>query len=423
MPPPDNGEDDATRAVAAPPELLPQPAAPQVTPGSLLDRYPVIEEIGRGGMGVVLRAYDPKLQREVALKVVRTASADAEARLVREAQAMARLSHPNVVAVYDVAVQEDDTQSQVVMAMEYVPGTDLRHWLVHEERAPEAIVEAFVAAGRGLAAAHAEGLLHRDFKAANVLVGDDGRVRVTDFGLARLDTAPSHDSSLPELASGSGSGPSAGPLTVAGTVMGTPRYMAPEQHRAEELSPAIDQYAFCVSLWEALTKEPPFIGSGPELLSGKLRGPPPWPRRVALRTKAADAIARGLSPRAEDRHPSMHALLEVLIPQPRSQARFVVPGVLIAGALSVAAWNSIQSDGQTQCTGAAQLLADVWGPDRRAALATAYADANVSYAPSTPCMWLEGPTLHWVSTIMGHRVLECARVIIVFTNSILQRPV
>ena len=154
-----------------------------LAPGMQLGRYLIIEELGAGGMGLVLRGYDPKLQREVALKVLRSdvLEDEARARMVREARAMAKLSHPNVVAVYDVETSEQG----VMLVMEYVPGQTLRQWL-KQNRAWQDVVRAFVSAGRGLAAAHEAGLLHRDFKPSNVLVAErDGRVRVTDFGLAR----------------------------------------------------------------------------------------------------------------------------------------------------------------------------------------------------------------------------------------------
>src|SRR5690348_15377273 len=201
-------------------------------------------------MGVVHRAYDPALRREVALKVVRVArSQTARDRLLREAQALAQVTHPNVVTIYDVG----SVGADVFLAMELIRGETLAAWLA-TQRSPAEIVAAFVAAGRGLAAAHAAGLVHRDFKPHNVLRRKDGRIVVTDFGLARgievaielettlrLRSAQSSDDNTPSSLTG---------LTQTGSVQGTPAYMAPEQWSGENVGPAADQFAFCVALWE-----------------------------------------------------------------------------------------------------------------------------------------------------------------------------
>jgi serine/threonine protein kinase len=248
------------------------PELPTQSAGTSLGRYVVLGELGRGGMGVVLRAYDPKLQREVALKCLKPGvlSSDQGERLIREAQAMAKLSHPNVVAIYDVELESE----RVTLTMEYVEGQTLRKWLADHARSPTEILTCFIEAGRGLTAAHEAGLLHRDFKPANVLVSRSGTVKVTDFGLARLDEAHQNISADPEAVAGSledAIGPSRDSgssrvLTQAGDVMGTPAYMAPEQHVGGSMTPAVDQYAFCVSLWQALRTragivDPVFRGS------------------------------------------------------------------------------------------------------------------------------------------------------------------
>ena len=374
--------------------------------GSALDRYVVIEEIGRGGMGVVLRAYDPKLQREVALKVLRAASAESEARLVREARAMAQLSHPNVVAVYDVAVRDEDAQSQVALAMEFVPGTDLRHWLEQQDRGCDEVLEAFAAAGQGLAAAHSEGLLHRDFKPGNVLVGDDGRVRVTDFGLARLRSSSSLDDGAPSSrSSGSDSDLSVDRLTEVGSVVGTPRFMAPEQHGAMELSPAVDQYAFCVSLWFALTGLYPFRERSIRALQeAKLEGPPPWPGPSSVPSRVVNAVLRGLSPHPDNRFPSMDALLTQLTPTPRSAARAWIAGGLAVGVLGAGAWAVSTAYEDARCTGAEQQLAQVWSPQRRESIEGAFAGADVSYGAEA---WSHlGPRLDEWTTSWGRMHTE-----------------
>jgi serine/threonine protein kinase len=203
-------------------------------------------------MGRVLRAYDPKLQREVALKEVSSrALGGAGSERLAEARAMAKLSHPNVVAVYDV---EEIDADRLVIVMEYVTGQTLAGWRRDSPRGWEDILSRFRLAGRGLAAAHAAGVLHRDFKPSNVLVGPDGVVKVTDFGLAKLASARLDDE-MQEPGAWTEAAPddddSRAP-TGDRFVVGTPRYMAPEQHAGLRLTPAVDQYALCIALWEAL---------------------------------------------------------------------------------------------------------------------------------------------------------------------------
>jgi tetratricopeptide (TPR) repeat protein len=268
--------------------------------GSGLGRYLPIEELGRGGMGRVLRAYDPKLQREVALKVLHARAVDplARARLVREARTMAKLGHPNVVAVYDV---DDDPEHGVMLAMELVKGSTLRAWLRQQPRRWPEILAAFVEAGRGLAAAHGEGLLHRDFKPANVLIphegsGGRGSCKVTDFGLAKLehDQGPSTSGVRAPLPASS-TDASGEVLTQAGTVIGTPRYMAPEQHFGEALTSAADQFSFCVSLWDALYGEPPFTGNTPTELGSLLSRSGAYPEAEAALEQAYFEAATGMT--------------------------------------------------------------------------------------------------------------------------------
>jgi serine/threonine protein kinase len=205
---------------------------PTLARGSTVGRYVVLSQIGAGGMGVVYAAYDPELDRKIALKLLRPTGLGGDhtfgrARLMREVQAMAKVAHPNVVAVHDVGSWED----QVFIAMEFVEGRTLTEWMAAPHSLPE-IVQVFVQAGRGLEAAHAKGLIHRDFKPDNALVGDDGRVRVMDFGLARPEDGGDEDvrgdtKEVPNVDALST------PLTQDGAVVGTPAYMAPEQHRGD----------------------------------------------------------------------------------------------------------------------------------------------------------------------------------------------
>lgn len=199
--------------------------------GNHIGRYVVLGSVGRGAMGVVLAAFDPELDRKIALKLLHSgSSSDGRARLQREAQALARLSHPNVIRVHDVGTHQD----QVFIAMELVQGTTLDMWLQRRRPSWRTVVEMFIRAGEGLAAAHDAGMIHRDFKPANVLVSDDERVKVTDFGLARIDAdPPAEPAAAPD--SGSGLDSSSSPtLTRTGSLMGTPAYMAPEQLMADQ---------------------------------------------------------------------------------------------------------------------------------------------------------------------------------------------
>ncbi len=319
--------------------------------GRQVGRYVVLEEAGRGAMGRVLRAYDPKLQREVALKELQLRVPNQErarATLVGEARAMAKLSHPNVVSVFDVEAVPQDEGERLILVMEYVEGKTLREWLAAERREWQDILGRFVQAGRGLAAAHTAGLLHRDFKPANVMVGA-GEAKVTDFGLATPGTPL-------------GSAP-ADPSDLDSVVMGTPRYMAPEQHVGRRgLVPASDQYAYCVALWEALCGEPPFPNE--DIGKAKFEGPPAWPRSDVPRWLSS-AIERGLQVAPERRFPSMDALLAALTVGPARVTRrwrLVGVGALVVGVVAV---GSRAARTETPCRGASAKLAGAWDDARR----------------------------------------------------------
>jgi serine/threonine-protein kinase len=267
-------------------------------------RFEVLSELGAGGMGVVYAARDPELGRRVALKLLRPGrgSEGAQQRLLREAQALARLSHPNVVQVYEAGTQE----GLVFLAMEFVEGSTLREHVARHRPALRALLGLYIEAARGLAAAHATGLSHRDFKPDNVLVALDGRVRVADFGLAAA-----HAETQP--APGESGENALLRMTSTGALLGTPAYMAPEQLRGERATGLSDQFSFCVSLWEAVAGRPPFAGDTVEsrsrsVLAGVLVEPPPgaFPRWL-------DALLRrGLSTAPGARFPSMAALIAAL---------------------------------------------------------------------------------------------------------------
>ena len=248
----------------------------EVSAGTHVGRYIVIEQVGAGAMGTVYAALDPDLDRRVALKMLRSraTSDDLRARLLREAKAMARIIHPDVITVYDVGTRG----TQLFVAMEFVKGGTLRSWC-SPRRPWREVLAKYLRAGRGLSFAHASGVVHRDFKPDNVLVGDDGRVRVTDFGLARaLEEEPS---SLRSVATDSN--PFDATLTRTGALVGTPAYMAPEQLNGAPASPLSDMFSFCVALYEGLYDERPFGGNNLAALrasaaSGAVREAPPGAR-------------------------------------------------------------------------------------------------------------------------------------------------
>jgi serine/threonine-protein kinase len=357
------------------------PAMPE--PGHVLaGRYTVLEQVGQGGMGLVLAAYDARLDRRVALKLLRFRStASGDARLVREAQAMARLSHPHVVAVYDAGTLEDGS---VFLAMEYVEGQTLRGWQEAQPRSWRELLAAYLAAGRGLAAAHAAGLIHRDFKPDNVLVGRDGRVRVTDFGLARTGTA-APDSVSPPTALPSDTVLS-GSLTVPGALMGTPFFMAPELLEGQPADVRSDLYAFCVALYHALYGQPPFTGQSlSELLRSRRAGPAAPPARSEVPGPVARAVLRGLSAAPEERPASMAELLTALEDDPEARRRRSVAlasvGVLLAG-LAVGGGFLLRAR-EPVCGGQQARLAGIWDAQMRARIHQSLLGTGAPHARDT----------------------------------------
>jgi tetratricopeptide (TPR) repeat protein/predicted Ser/Thr protein kinase len=378
---------DASRTEASPnPERMERtrPSSPEA--GALgrgvgLARYVVLNKLGSGGMGVVYAAYDPELDRKVALKLLRADAAEesssqaARARLLREAQAMARLSHPNVIAVHDVGTLDQ----QIFIAMEFVEGQTLTRWLKEKERAARHIVEVFVQAGRGLAAAHAAGLVHRDFKPDNVLIGNDGRVKVLDFGLARA--AEDGAGLAPTLPAQLEDGPSSPraletPLTRSGAILGTPAYMSPEQLLGKLTDPRTDQFSFCVALYEALYGERPFHGDSLETLAQQLtRGKikeVEKPSRVPARVR--QVLRRGLRPSPDERYPSMQALLEELGKDPRAFRRRALAAASVAIGLEAVGigYRQVAYQQSQICKGAERKLAGVWDEERRGAVSAAF---------------------------------------------------
>jgi tetratricopeptide (TPR) repeat protein len=346
-------------------------------PHGTLGRYVLLEKLGEGGMGAVYRAFDPELSRMVAIKLLREdieGSPDDGARLLREGQAMARLSHANVVTIHDVG----RCDGRLFVAMELVEGGMLRSWL-DGTRSWQEILDAFLQAGRGLAAAHAAGLVHRDFKPENVLVGADGRICVTDFGLARR----SQEQALPSTLEGEGDLLSTC-LTEAGVVMGTAHYMAPEQFTAGTTDPRTDQFSFCIALFEELYGVHPFAG---ELFTrmararnGQIQAPP---KGTKVPARVHRVLTRGLSGNPEARYPTMEALLQDLAGVPVAiRRRWVAGGAVAAAALLAAGTHHQVRRARTQvCKGRAeQRLAQVWNGSAKNAIATVFRSVDKPFA-------------------------------------------
>ncbi|MBL4683430.1 MAG: serine/threonine protein kinase, partial [Nannocystaceae bacterium] len=354
-------------------------------------RYVVLGVLGSGGMGTVLKAFDRSLDRPVALKVLhRELDEEHTMRLLREAQAMAKLSHPNVVQVYEVAEVEDQT----FVAMGLVDGQSLRKWM-QQSPSPgwRQCVDVFIGAGAGLAAAHEQGLVHRDFKPDNVVIDDKGRPRVLDFGLARqaeprdepTGKRPRPQTETDILATTGGDSALGTPLTRAGAVMGTPGYMPLEQIKGGDTDARSDQFSYCVALYEALYRERPFEGATiaaqmVSIIDGELR---PAPKGTGVPAALRKVLVRGLAVDAADRWPSMEALLgelrRMVAPRRRGWLGFGLFGGLGLVSLSIA----YQAEVGQRCDGAADKLAGIWDDARIQQVQEAILGTRLAYAPDT----------------------------------------
>jgi serine/threonine protein kinase len=330
--------------------------------GTSIGRYRVLERLGAGAMGVVYAAYDPQLDRKIAIKLLRPEDAKGDQarrqeRLVREAKAIARLSHPNVVGVFDVGVHD----GQVFLAMEYLGGGTLRDWAGAQKRSWREIVRMFIDVGRGLAAAHAEGLIHRDFKPDNALLDKHGKPKVVDFGLVRLTgtaldgpAAGSGDdaaAAAEALASIPGVATSPVALTRTDAITGTPAYMAPEQFLGRPIDARSDQFAFGVALYEALYGERPFEGDtvmelARSVTKGRMR---PMPKSAEVPAWLRACVVRALHFDPTDRYPGFDELLAVLASDPSARSRRLVTAAaaLPGWTTSVGTWGVV-IDGSTK---------------------------------------------------------------------------
>lgn len=332
-----------------------------------IGRFNVLRQLGQGGMGVVYACYDDRLDRRVAVKVLRAdlvrANKSAEARLFREAQAMARLTHPNVVTVHEVG----ETDGTLYVAMEFVAGTSLDVWL-KKSRPWTEIMTAFMQAGRGLAAAHKAGLIHRDFKPQNVMITEEGTIKVLDFGLARATDGGVREEWLTSEPSGSEASSShlLRPLTRTGVLLGTPAYMSAEQHRGEVATAASDQFSFCVSLYQGLYGQLPYATDSLEVLkqevqAGKIAPPPP---RSVVPQRIYQALRRGLAPEPEQRFGSMTELLAALERDPMRRfwrGAALVGTLVVSGGVSAALVDANQVE---VCPDAGAELTGVWDPEQ-----------------------------------------------------------
>jgi len=337
-------------------------------------------------MGVVYAAYDPELDRRIALKVLNERKEDGEhrrRRLQREAQAMAKLSHPNVISVYDVGTVE----GRVFLAMELVEGATLGGWRQAKSRHWTEVLEVYGAAGRGLQAAHLAGLVHRDFKPDNVLIGHDGRVQVTDFGIARpargLDSVGPSSESL-ELGSSVSGRVLDLTLTRPGALAGTPAYMSPEQFDGGLPDARADQFSFCVALWGALYGEAPFEGrSAAELATsvcaGELRE---LPAGVVVPMFVRDTLLRGLSLNPDDRYPDMGALLDQLAHRPARRWWWAGGGGLLSLTLAAAGWLATRPE-PDPCATADAPMDEIWNEEVRGGLESALVGTGRPYAADT----------------------------------------
>ncbi len=374
--------EDATGETLDDPGAGARPAG-LVARGTVIDRYVILRELGAGGFGAVYEALDPDLDRRVALKVFHgTASATAQARFAREGKAIAALDHDAVVRVFDVG----ESDGRRFIAMELVEGMSLERWL-EATQARREVLRVLLAAGHGLAAAHAAGLVHRDFKPANVLVGAGEVVKVADFGLARAAASSDSDAGS-DAGSGSDSGPGSGAgierVTRTGTVVGTPAYMAPEQFRGETGDARSDQFAFGVVLHEALTGQRPFDGDDwasvrTSVLAGKRR---PIPRERAMPAWLGRIVDRALATEPQARFPTMNALLAELGRDRRRTVRRAAIAIVGIGVVTTVALSE-RDRSATPCAGAEKMLAGTWDDTVRARVGDAFGATGRPFAATS----------------------------------------
>lgn len=344
---------------------------------SRLGRFAVLRELGAGGMGVVYAAYDERLDRKVAIKLLHasaTGDSVGRARLVREAQAMAKVAHPNVAHVYEVAQQEH----RVYVVMQFIDGVDLAAWRKRDAPGWEAAARAYIQAGQGLAAAHAAGLVHRDFKPSNVMIDVSGHVRVLDFGIARaMDevaaTVRESDLSFEDMHE---------LRTRTGAVVGTPAYLPPEVLRGEKADALSDQFSFCVSMFETIYGQRPFgNGKAADLIMALLEGQPPQKPESNVPGWVFRVLSRGLRADASQRYDSMESLLQAIDRGLRGNRAWLglgaLGGLAAAGGVAVA----LSGDGDADpCPIDRDALGDAWSSSRRSAVESSITAVDATFA-------------------------------------------
>lgn len=345
------------------------------TRGSRVGRYLIEQRIGAGAMGVVYQARDPQLDRAVAIKLIHPSRASLERsheRFMREARAMARLAHPNVVAVYDFGI----SNSEAFLVMELVDAVTLSHWMTDEPTRSRRL-QVMLEAGRGLFAAHAEGIVHRDIKPQNILIDGEGHARVTDFGLAveteeRTDSRPLGESSVDSTS---------GVLTRHGAVVGSPAYMSPEQHQGARIDARSDQYSYCITLFEVLTGRRPFVARSVEGMRTKKEDGVARIDWTGVPRSLQSVLRRGLDPEASRRFPNLGVLLSAMSRAPQ-QRLWLLGGTVIGGGLMLAV-PALGSSPNEECGSGAEHLRGVWGPIEAAGLESSFEATEHPLAAST----------------------------------------
>jgi tetratricopeptide (TPR) repeat protein len=374
---------DVTRFEASASPSSAEGLSASLLPGALIGRFVVIGGLGQGGMAVVVQAYDPELDRKVAIKVMRgevfgERGSLGQARMLREAQALAKLSHPNIVQCFEVG----KVSGGVFIAMELIRGVNLRTWLKEKPRGWREVARVFAQAGEGLAAAHAAGIVHRDVKPDNLLVGEDGRVRVLDFGLAR----PEGGEAAPGPAAAAQTSSQEVTLTEVGSLVGTPAYMAPEQQLGQEADARSDVFGLCVSLYEALYGHRPFRGISSDevrrrVVLGQIEAPP---RDVKVPAWLHAVVRRGLAREPAARYPSMQALLaELTRDRVTTRRRWGLGAAFVGLGLGWAGTAALSGGAAGRCEAAAEAMIGVWDPARREAVRAAMSGSDVAFAGAT----------------------------------------